>query len=85
MEWVHKYKRSAVYEGVQKMNDKNYLIVSGVIFGLITVGQLARLIYQIPVQIGLLNVPVWPSFIAVALALALCVWSFSLLRAGRQQ
>ena len=68
-----------------KMNDKYYLIVSGVIFGLITVGQLARLVYQIPVQIGPMNVPIWPSFIGVTLALVLCIWSFSLLRAGRQQ
>ena len=62
------------------MDYKNYLIVSGIIFGLVTVGQLARLTFQIPVQVGQLNVPIWPSFIGLAVALTLCVWAIRLLR-----
>ena len=62
------------------MKDKPYLIVTGVLFGLITIGQLARLTYQIPVQIGEINVPLWPSLIAVVLAFALCVWAFRLVK-----
>ena len=62
------------------MKDKPYLIVSGVLFALITIGQLMRLTYQIPVQIGMWNVPFWPSVIAVILAFALCVWAFRLVQ-----
>ena len=62
------------------MKDKLSLIVSGVLFGLITLGQLTRLTYQIPVQVGEWNVPLWPSVIGVVLAFALCVWAFRLVR-----
>jgi len=60
------------------MNDKTYLIVSGVIFGLITIGHLIRLIFQIPVQVGALNIPVWPSALGLIVALSLCIWAFRL-------
>jgi hypothetical protein len=62
------------------MKDKAYLIVTGALFGLITLGQLMRLTYQIPVQIGEFNVPLWPSVIAVVLAFTLCAWAFRLVR-----
>ncbi len=62
------------------MNDKPYLIVTGVLFGLITIGQLMRLTYQIPVQIGMWSVPLWPSLIAVVLAFGLFIWAFRLAR-----
>ena len=67
------------------MKDKTYLIVSGVVFALWTVGQLSRLIYQIPVQVGTWNVPIWPSIFGTVLALLLCIWAFWLVRAGRQR
>ena len=60
------------------MNDKTYLIVSGVLFGLSTIGQLIRLIFQIPVQVGTLNIPVWPSALGLIVALSLCIWAFRL-------
>jgi len=60
------------------MNDKTYLIVSGVLFGLITIAQLLRLIFQVPVQVGTLNVPMWPSVLALILVLSLCIWAFRL-------
>ena len=63
------------------MKDKTYLIVTGALFGLIMLGQLARLTYQIPVQIGTWDVPLWPSVIAVLLAFALFIWAFRLIRA----
>ena len=66
------------------MNDKTYLIVSGVMFALWTIGQLARLIYQIPIQVGNLSVPIWPTVIGVLIALTLCIWAFWLVRANRQ-
>ena len=62
------------------MNDKTYLIVSGVFFGLITIGHLIRLIFQVSVQIDSLILPMWPSVLAIILALTLCVWAFRLVR-----
>lgn len=62
------------------MNDKRYLVISGVIFGLAAVGQLVRLILQMPVHIGTLNVPVWPSAIGFLVALAMCLWAIRLAR-----
>ncbi len=60
------------------MNDKTYLIISGVIFGLITIGQLFRLTLQIPVQVSTFNIPVWPSAIVLIVALSMCIWAFRL-------
>lgn len=64
------------------MNDKPYILITGALFGLITIGQLARLLFRIPVQVGPVNVPMWPSLIAVALALFFCIWAIRLIRAG---
>ena len=62
------------------MNVKTYLIVSGVLFGLITILQLLRLIFQTPIQVSTLNVAMWPSVLAIILALSLCIWAFRLAR-----
>ena len=72
-------------EGVAEMKDKTYLIVSGAVFALWTIGQLARLIFQIPVQVGTMNVPIWPNILGVILALALCTWAFWLVHVNRQK
>jgi len=58
------------------MKDRSYQLVSGIIFGIITIGQLTRLIGQIPVQIGTFDVPLWPSAIAFMIALTMCIWAF---------
>ncbi len=60
------------------MNNKNYLIVSGVVFALIIIGQLIRLVFQLPVQMGSISIPMWPSIIVLIVALALCIWAFRL-------
>ena len=60
------------------MNVKIYLIVTGVLFGLQTLGQLSRLIFQVPIQVGTLNVPVWPSALGLIVTLVLCIWAFRL-------
>jgi hypothetical protein len=66
------------------MKDRPYLIVSGVLFGLITFGHLMRVTYEIPVRIGEWNVPLWPSMVTVVLAFALFVWAFRLVRMQQQ-
>ena len=55
---------------------KNYVAVSGVLFGLIALAQVARAIGQIPVLIGTFEVPVFASWIAAAVAASLCYWAF---------
>lgn len=63
------------------MKDKPYLIFSGIVFALVTLGHLLRLTYQIPVQVGGWSVPLWPSMIAVVVTFALFVWAFRLAKA----
>ena len=53
-----------------------YVVVSGVLFGLIAVLQAVRALYQWPVQIAGFDVPMWVSWVAVVVAGALCVWAF---------
>ena len=55
---------------------KNYVVVSGLIFGLVALGQVARAIAQLPVLIGSFEVPVCASWIAAAVAASLCYWAF---------
>lgn len=57
-----------------------YLIVSGVVFGIVALLQLARVMYGWPVQIAEFNLPVWASGIAVAVAGGLSVWAFCSVR-----
>ena len=61
------------------MKTKAYLIVTGVLFGIIAVMHLLRLIYQWPVQAGTISIPVWASCAGLLLASVLCVWAFMLL------
>jgi hypothetical protein len=54
----------------------NYLLVSGVIFGLVALLQAVRAIATWPVQIGPLDVPLWFSWVAAIVAGSLSVWAF---------
>jgi len=58
-----------------------YVVVSGVLFGVIAVLQAVRALNQWPVRVGGFNVPVWGSWVAVVVAGSLCVWAF---RSGRK-
>ena len=54
----------------------NYVVVSGLVFGVIAVLQAFRALTQLPAQVGGFEVPVWASWVAVAVAGSLCVWAF---------
>jgi hypothetical protein len=58
------------------MNNKNYLIVSGVIFAIASMAQLYRLLFQVPVQVDNINMPMWPSALGLIVALPMCLWAF---------
>ena len=53
-----------------------YVVVSGVLFGVIALVQAVRALNQWPVQVAGFDVPVWVSWVAMAVAGSLCVWAF---------
>jgi hypothetical protein len=53
-----------------------YVVVSGVLFGVIAVVQAVRALNQWPVHVGGFDVPVWVSWVAMVVAGSLCVWAF---------
>jgi hypothetical protein len=55
---------------------KNYITVSGLVFGVVAIAQAARAVTQTPVQIGSFEVPVLASWVAAVVAGALCAWAF---------
>ena len=59
----------------------NYVVVSGVLFGMMAVVQAVRALNQWPLHVGGIDVPVWVSWVAVAITASLCVWAF---RAGNK-
>lgn len=65
------------------MESSGYRTISGVVFGVIALGQGIRAALQVPVQVGATAIPVWISWVAVAVAGGLCVWAFR--SSGRRQ
>jgi len=55
---------------------KNYAMVSALVFALVVVGQVLRLVNQWAVQIGPYTVPVWFSWMGMIVAAALSLWGF---------
>jgi hypothetical protein len=58
------------------MQGSGYRTISGMVFGLIAIGQGIRAAMQVPVQVGATSIPVWVSWVAVVVAGSLCVWAF---------
>ena len=54
-----------------------YVVVSGVFFGLLAIVQAVRALNQWPVQIATVELPVWASWIAFAVAASFCAWAFA--------
>ena len=61
------------------MTSNKYAVVSGVVFGVVAVLQAVRALYEWPVNVGDVEIPVWGSWVAVVVAGSLCLWAF---RAG---
>ena len=55
---------------------KNYIVVSGLIFGVVAVGQVLRAAMQVSVSVGGFEIPVWASWVAAVVAGSLCAWAF---------
>ena len=59
------------------MSSRRYIVVSGMVFGLIALGQLLRAANQVPVQAGGVAVPVWASWLAFLAAAIMSTWAFA--------
>ena len=57
-----------------------YLQITGLLFGLIAVVPLLRLVRHWPIQLADYSVPVWASWIGLAIAGGLSLWALRLLR-----
>ncbi len=62
------------------MNEKLYLIISGVIFALIGLFHLLRILFQWPAMVGAWTVPFTISVGAIMVAGILTFWAFRLSR-----
>lgn len=63
------------------MGRSSYPLVSGSVFLIIAALQGIRAVLQVPAQVGVQQVPVWVSWLAVVVAGSLGVWAF---RTARQ-
>ena len=54
-----------------------YVVVSGLIFGLMALAQLLRAVNQLPVQVGEVEIQIWVSWVAVVVAGSMCAWAFA--------
>ena len=61
---------------------RTYLLVTGLVFGAVTLLHILRLAYAWPAQIGGWTVPLELSWFGVVVAGALCAWAFALARRG---
>jgi hypothetical protein len=57
---------------------RKYVVFSGVIFGLIALAQFVRALYQVPIQVGGAEIPIWVSWVAGVLIGSMSVWSVRL-------
>ena len=60
-----------------------YLLVSGLVFGAVTVAHILRLAYGWQAQIGGWTVPLALSWLGVIVAGGLCAWAFKLSASAR--
>jgi hypothetical protein len=55
---------------------KNYITISGAIFGFVSVAHVVRALTNTPIQLGTSDIPVWMSWVGALISGALCVWAF---------
>ena len=67
------------------MCQKLYLILSGIIFLLVSALHLFRLIYHVPVVVGTTEIPMVLSYVGFPAALAYCLWAAWLLQDSRKK
>jgi hypothetical protein len=61
------------------MSEKNYLLVSAIIFASVALLHLVRLLAHWSVQIGAVTVPFWGSWLGFLIGTVLSIWAFGLI------
>ena len=61
------------------MSGRIYLMISAAIFAFIAVLHLIRLVNQWSVNIGVVAVPLWGSWLGLIIAAGLSIWAFRLI------
>lgn len=66
------------------MSERNYLLTSAILFALLAVLHLVRIIAHWSIQIGTATFPLWGSWLALLVGIALSLWAFRLMSEWRQ-
>ena len=74
------YKEIKLTEAQRLNNQRQYFLVSGIVFALVAAGHMVRLVIQAPIIIGSCTVPMAVSWAGLVIAGFLCFWSFELRR-----
>ena len=61
------------------MSEKNYLLISATIFGLVALLHGVRLFTHWSFQIGAVTVPLWGSWLGLFIGATLSIWALSLI------
>jgi len=67
------------------MNSRTYLVISGVIFGIVAVLHLLRVISGWAVILGSWSAPMWISWLGTIGPSILCIWAIRLAMRPRQE
>ena len=66
--------------GRQDMEHKRYCVISGVLFSLVALAHLLRIVFDMPVQVDDLVVPMLVSWVGLIVPAALAYWAFRISR-----
>jgi hypothetical protein len=61
------------------MKARTYLLISGVIFGLVCLGHLLRVVFNVPLVVGTYDVPMTISWMGMFVSAGLVVWVIAML------
>lgn len=61
------------------MSERNYLLISAVVFALVALLHLIRLFTHWSIQIGTMMFPLWGSWVALVIGIVLSIWAFRLM------
>ncbi len=61
------------------MNEKNYLLISAILFALAASWHLVRLVAHWSVQVGTISIPFWGSWLGLLIGAILSIWAFRLM------
>jgi hypothetical protein len=66
------------------MSEKNYLLISAIIFAVVALLHLVRLATHWSVQVGTVTFPLWGSWLGFLIAAVLSFWAFRLMSQWRR-